>query len=85
MVGGVPAHLERALHLYRYGRVFMVPPWPEIFRNDVERTHSFEDALVHYSSQLQTYERHGYAPTFIPKLPVAERADFVLREIGKLR
>jgi predicted ATPase len=79
----VPPHLERALQIYRYGRVFIVPPWPEKFRTDAERTHSFEDALAYYGAQLKTYERLGYPLTFIPKVSVSERADFVLNAIGK--
>jgi predicted ATPase len=80
--GTVPAHFARAVQIFRYGRVFIVPPWPENFRNDAERKHSFEDALVHYAALLKTYERYGYALTFIPKLTVSHRADFVLENLG---
>ena len=37
-----------------------MPPWQEIFSNDDERRHSFEDALASYEAQLSTYERFGY-------------------------
>src|SRR5258706_931271 len=78
-----PPHLERAVEIYRYGRVFIVPPWPENFRNDAERRHSFDDALGHYGAQLKFYERCGYPVTFIPKASVTARADFVLDALGK--
>jgi predicted ATPase len=80
--GDVPAHFARAAQIFRYGRVFIVPPWPENFRNDAERKHSFEDALQHYAALLETYERYGYPLTFIPKLSIAQRADFVLQSLG---
>jgi predicted ATPase len=79
----IPDHLERAAQIFRYGRIFLVPPWEENFCNDVERTHSFKDALVHYEGSLKTYARFGYAPIFVPKLPIAERADFVLKSLGR--
>jgi predicted ATPase len=80
--GAVPPHFERAAQIFRYGRVFIVPPWPENFRNDAERRHSFDDALAHYAAQLKTYERFGYALTLIPKSTVSQRADFVLNSLG---
>jgi len=76
----IPAHLERAVELFRYHRrVFIVPPWPEIYRNDAERTHSFDDAVAGHTALLQTYGRLGYEPVFVPRLSVEERVDFVLR------
>jgi predicted ATPase len=75
----VPAHLRKAVELFRYHRrVFITPPWPEIFRNDTERTHSFDQAMAIYATQLKTYERLGYELVLVPQLSVAERADFVL-------
>lgn len=74
--------LRRAAQTYRYDtRVFMTPPWREIFRNDPERPHSFEDAVAGYEPLVQTYEQHGYRIVVVPKVSVAERADFVLREL----
>lgn len=81
---GVPVlkHLREAAERYRYDRtVFIVPPWPEIFRNDPERKHSFEDAQAQYAVLLKTYERFGYSYTTVPKASVTERADFVLHAV----
>jgi predicted ATPase len=75
-----PAHLQKATELFRYHhRVFITPPWPESFRNDAERTHSFEDALAGYGALLKGYNRFGYELVFVPQLNVDERADFVQR------
>jgi predicted ATPase len=77
-----PEHLRKAAELFRYHRrVFITPPWPEIFRNDAERTHGFEDALATYDVQLQAYVRLGYDPVFVPQVAVEERADFVERNL----
>ena len=85
----IPDHLVAAVDRFRYHeKVFMMPPWPEIFSNDDERKHSFEDALATHEAQLRTYERFGYQIIFVPKLDVAVRADFVLNQLrvsAKLR
>ena len=78
----IPEHLATAVRRFRYyEKVFMMPPWPEIFSNDDERKHSFEDALASYEAQLRTYERFGYQIIFVPKLDVSARADFVLCQL----
>ena len=59
----------------------MVPPWPEIFSNDDERKHSFEDALSSYERLLRSYERFGYQIVLVPKLDICARADFVLNQL----
>src|SRR6516164_6706353 len=73
----IPEHLAAAVRRFRYHeKVFIMPPWREIFSNDDERRHSFEDALASYEAQLSTYERFGYQIIFVPKLDVSARADF---------
>lgn len=72
-------HWVRAAEVFRFHPIaFFVPPWPEIFENDSERRHSFEEALREYPALLKNYERFGYRPTIVPKLPVPDRADFVV-------
>lgn len=74
-----PAHWTAAVKRFRFHRqVFVAPPWPEIFENDSERQHSLDEALRDYSALLKLYRDFGYETIILPKLPVAERADFVL-------
>jgi predicted ATPase len=73
------AVLERLGRTHRYHwRVFLAPPWPEIFVNDPERPHGFEAARIEYGRLLSAYERLGYAVSILPKTDVVGRADFVL-------
>jgi predicted ATPase len=82
----VPQHLENALRRFRYhGKVFMTPPWREIFRNDAERQHSFEDAVAAYDSLLVTYRRLGYDIVDLPRLGVEARVDFILEQDDRLK
>lgn len=66
-----------AQHRYN-ARVFLTPPWPEIYRSDPERRHGFEAALAEYERLERTYPTLGYETVILPKVSVAERADFVL-------
>jgi predicted ATPase len=78
----VPKHLLGAVEHFRYREtVFMVPPWREIFANDAERRHSFEESVAMYDALVETYEHFGYRPVVIPKMDVAARADFVLAQL----
>jgi len=80
----VPLHLMKALETFRYSsKVFIAPPWPEMFRNDAERIHTYEDAVAEYATLLKTYQRLGHELVFIPKASVPERVDFILRELGR--
>ena len=38
-------------------RVFLAPPWPEIYETDPQRRHGMDVALVEYSRLLETIHR----------------------------
>jgi len=83
MPDGAPPHLLKAMETFRYARkAFMTPPWPEMFRNDSERTHSYEVAVAEYTTLLPAYERLGHEIILLPKASVKERVDFILEELG---
>ncbi len=66
-----------------YGRkVFLTPPWPEIYQTDAERRHSLADAIPEYERLLKVYPALGYEVTLLPRIPVAARADLVLETLG---
>jgi predicted ATPase len=67
---------------HRYNRrVFLAPPWPEIFATDPERRHGFDAALAEYDRLVEVYPSLGYEVVLLPKCAVTARADFVLREL----
>ncbi|HWU15343.1 MAG TPA: AAA family ATPase, partial [Caulobacter sp.] len=77
--GAVLETLGRAHRYHR--RVFLVPPWPEIYVSDPERPHGFEAARAEYGRLLSAYQRLGYGTVVLPKLEVGARADFVLEAL----
>jgi predicted ATPase len=75
---GEPA-LQKLGAVHRYHpRVFLAPPWPEIYMTDGERRHDLDSALSEYARLLEAYPLLGYEVSLLPKTGVAERAEFVL-------
>lgn len=78
---GEPA-LERLCLRHRYNRlVFMAPPWPEIYENDPDRRHSFDDAVAEHERLMRDYPLLGYDVVVLPKVSVDRRAEFVLNTL----
>jgi predicted ATPase len=69
-------------HRY-HRRVFLTPPWPEIYVTDLERRHGFDTGLAEYSRLLEAYPALGYEVVVLPKVGVVERADFVLTRLAQ--
>ncbi|SEK68814.1 AAA family ATPase [Nonomuraea pusilla] len=75
----VPAHLQTAARTFRYHpRVFIAPPWPEIYRQDSERKQSLAEAERTYESMVATYAEYGYELVRLPRVTVEERARYVM-------
>lgn len=64
-------------HRY-HSRIFLAPPWPEIYVQDEERRHSMDEARAEFERLQGCYPALGYAVSLLPKVGVAQRADFVL-------
>lgn len=62
--------------------IFMAPPWEELFCQNLERRHTFEDAVIEYDRLIKDYPRYGYRIVEIPKSSIKERADFILSTLN---
>ena len=63
---------------YQYfPRVFVLPPWKEIYENDAERDHTFEHAEWVNRITQDWYRRCGYQVLEVPMVSVEERCTFV--------
>ena len=71
----------KSTHRY-HRRVFLAPPWPEIYVTDPERRHGLDAAITEYERLLQVYPSLGYEVTLLPRVGVAQRADFVLEPLS---
>jgi predicted ATPase len=75
---GMPALAELPRSHPYHRRVFLTPPWPEIYGNDPERRHSLDEATGEYARLLEAYSHLGYETLILPRTGVAERADLIL-------
>lgn len=65
-------------------KVFVVPPWKELFAKDAERRHDFNTAVQEYDRINRTLDDLGYTIRELPQAPVSERIDTILHECGVL-
>lgn len=69
--------------VYRYNKcVFLAPPWPEIYESDKERPHGLAEAVAEYDRLIEVYPLLGYDIHMLPKVSVAERADWILASLA---
>jgi predicted ATPase len=78
---------ERTLQVlgaqHRYHRkVFLAPPWPEIYQGDTDRRHGFEAGVAEFERLERVYPTLEYEVIMLPKVTVDKRADFVLAELS---
>tara|TARA_A100001015_G_scaffold320566_1_gene447413 strand:- start:5599 stop:6126 length:528 start_codon:yes stop_codon:yes gene_type:complete len=67
---------------YKYfNKVFITPPWEEIFHTDQERKEDFITAKKIHSHLIKAYKAFDYKPIIIPKITIQERINFILKEI----
>jgi len=79
----IPPHVERAAQTFRYHhRVFIAPPWPEIFALDAERKQSFQEAQATCEVMVETYSALGYELIPLPLGSVEKRVQVVLAAVG---
>ena len=75
--------LQSACSEYRYNpRVFLAPPWQEIYATDSERKQTYAEAVATYEKMAEVYQEYGYQPIELPKTDPQQRADFVLAQRG---
>jgi predicted ATPase len=76
--------VERLGLAYRYNkRVFLAPPWPEVYVLDQERRHGLAEAIAEYNRLIDVYPSLGYDVHVLPKVSVAERADWILASLAR--
>jgi predicted ATPase len=75
-----PNELEALLASYPFHAIgFVLPPWETIYANDEERDQTFAEAVEVHAKVVRWYRSCGYVLNEVPRLPVAQRADHVLR------
>ncbi|MFN0254790.1 AAA family ATPase [Pedobacter ureilyticus] len=80
----ISAKMDQLAKGLRYNnKVFILPPWQEIYHTDEERKQTWQEALYTFSQMKATYLNYGYELVEVPIDTVQNRADFVIRQIDK--
>lgn len=75
--------IQDACNRLRYAeRVFIMPPWREIYEVDEERKQDFEEALRTYDVLAKTYRDCNYDLIEVPRAGPLQRAEFILQTIS---
>jgi predicted ATPase len=78
-----PSHLEKAARAFRYHRrVFILPPWLDIYERDHERKQDFQEAIRTYEAMVAVYPEYGYQLIEVPCASVEKRMQFLLEIAG---
>ncbi len=79
----VPDHIANAARHFRYNRrVFIAPPWPEIFEQDTERMQTLDEAERTFQAVRKVYAELGYELLELPRASVETRLRMILSEAG---
>lgn len=74
--------VESACHTYRYNqKVFIAPPWEEIYATDRERKQTFQEAVLTHAMMTEAYQSCGYELIELPRTSAKERAEFVIAQL----
>lgn len=76
-----PAFFDQACREHIYTKIFILPPWEEIYVSDDERYENYEQAKLIYGHLKETYEKYGYHLIEVPKGTVEERILFILNQL----
>ncbi|MFV5695073.1 AAA family ATPase [Flavobacterium sp. LB3P122] len=78
-----PTFFDLACQEYKYTKIFILPPWEEIYTSDTERYENFEQAKDINGHLISTYKKYGYELIEVPKDSVDNRILFILDKISK--
>lgn len=77
-----PDDFYRKAKKYRYAKVFILPPWKEIYQTDNERYENFEQAVAIHDNLLATYKHFGYSPVEVKIGSLQSRMNQILSSLG---
>ncbi|RKT00124.1 AAA family ATPase [Flavobacterium sp. 123] len=77
-----PSFFDAACKEHIYSKIFILPPWEEIYISDQERYENFEQAKLIYNHLTETYQNYGYELIEVPKDSVDKRILFILDKIS---
>jgi len=76
-----PVEFHKACKAHIYTKIFILPPWEEIFISDNERYENFGQAQLIHDHLIETYESYGYVLNEVPKADLDTRIEYILGQL----
>ncbi|HOD10683.1 MAG TPA: ATP-binding protein [Flavobacterium sp.] len=77
-----PAFFDQACHEHQYSKIFVLPPWEEIYESDEARYENFEQATLLFDHLKETYQNYNYQLIEVPTGTVEERIQFIINQLS---
>jgi len=77
----VPCGMQEDCAQYTYDKVFIFPPWEEIYTEDAQRKETFSEAKKLHHALFETYRFYGMTCIEVPRVSVANRLAFILENL----
>lgn len=78
----ISEEMNNLVNAHPYHRkVFILPPWEEIYTTDNERKQTWDEAVNTFDKMKQTYLEYGYEVVDVPKSSVEQRCKFIVSHI----
>lgn len=75
----VSLEMEKLISTHPYSqKVFILPPWEEIYETDNERKQTWQEAIYTFDIMKQTYISYGYEVIEVLKGSIEDRCKFIL-------
>jgi predicted ATPase len=78
-----PVHFDMACRENQYTKIFILPPWEEIYTSDDARYENYEQAKLIFDHLSETYKNYDYNLIQVPKDTVDNRILFILDQLSK--
>ncbi len=73
---------DLAQHYPYHSKIFLTPPWEEIYAMDDERREDFTTMNAIHQELIKAYTSFGYEVIEVPKSSPQERVKFILEHLG---
>jgi predicted ATPase len=66
---------------HRYTKIFMMPPWKDIYTTDNERYESYEQSMSIHEHLILAYNKMVYPIVSVPEGDIDTRVEFILNSL----
>ncbi len=77
----ISEQMDKIARQYPYNKkVFLLPPWKEIYQTDSERKQIWQEAVFTYKKMKETYLKYDYHIIEVPVCSIEERIELIISQ-----